>query len=163
MHFSFLTTGCEELCLDRWQEKGRLAQVKWSREREGRRTVRDRACEKLWHRKRERKKERRKWLLWREGDGGGGEVVCVNTQEHCIKPMHCSEAGWAAMRSASAVHSRSHWRTKGGGRASILAACNTDTHRRGGIEKKERLENKQEEEMWIRMLLLLFLWRWAAC
>lgn len=29
---------------------------------------------------------------------GGGE--CVNTQEHCIKPMHCSE------RDASAVHSR---------------------------------------------------------
>lgn len=24
---------------------------------------------------------------------GGGEVECVNTQEHCIKPMHCSEAG----------------------------------------------------------------------
>lgn len=39
---------------------------------------------------------------------GGGEVECVNTQEHCIKPMHCSEAGRAAERSASAVHSRSH-------------------------------------------------------
>lgn len=24
---------------------------------------------------------------------GGGDVECVNTQEHCIKPMHCSEAG----------------------------------------------------------------------
>lgn len=25
--------------------------------------------------------------------GGGGGIECVNTQEHCIKPMHCSEAG----------------------------------------------------------------------
>ena len=29
----------------------------------------------------------------RRKDRGGGEVECVNTQEHCIKPMHCSEAG----------------------------------------------------------------------
>lgn len=46
--------------------------------------------------RRERERERKKIVTVRGGrrrDTGGGEVECVNTQEHCIKPMHCSEAG----------------------------------------------------------------------
>ena len=58
-------------------------------------TARDGTREKRRQKKRERVREEKTVTVrgGRRRDTGGGEVECVNTQEHCIKPMHCSEAG----------------------------------------------------------------------